>query len=350
MKITRPLTVSLLVAVVFLSACTAGPSNTSWPGLTADQNSAYVANASYVYSIRLSDGTLQWKFPQNAGKGFYATPALTSDGQLIVGGYDNILYSLNSKTGAQNWTFTQATDRWIGGVNASDQTIDAPSSDHILYALDLKGKLIWKYTTGFSLWATPVRDANRVYQPSMDHYLYALNASGGSLVWKTDLGGPAVGEPALSSSGVLYVGTVSKEMLAVDAASGKVLWRMPTTGGVWDKPIFDNGTLYFGDMSGNFYAVDAATGKVKWQINPGGAIIDSPLLTTSAIIFGTESGALVSTDFSGKILWNRQINGKLYTTPVQAGDRILVAISQGTDLVVAMDKNGNQVWSFIPPK
>jgi len=39
---------------------------------------------------------------------FYATPVLTPDGQLIVGGFDKKLYSINPVTGQSTWQFTGA--------------------------------------------------------------------------------------------------------------------------------------------------------------------------------------------------------------------------------------------------
>ncbi len=341
----------MLAAALMLGACAGGVTASSWPGLSADQNNAYVAHNQYVYSVKLGDGTMAWRFPEKAGNGFYATPSLSPDGkEVVVGGFDKVLYSLKTDSGQTNWTFNGSTDRWISGDLVTDAAIYAPSADHNLYALDLSGKKLWTFTTGYSLWAAPAQDSQRLYQSSMDHYLYALNPSTGDQIWKTDLGGAVLGTPAISADGVLYVGTLSNEMLAVNASSGQILWRTPTTGGVWSGPVLQGKNLYFGDLSGTFYGMDT-TGKVTWKIQPGGAITGSSLLLKTGLVFGTESGALVAVDFNGKILWNRPINGKLYTTPVLAGDKILVTpVSTDPALLFAFDQNGNQLWTFTPPK
>jgi outer membrane protein assembly factor BamB len=292
-----------------------------------------------------------WRFPEKAGKGFYATPALTTDGQLIVGGYDNILYSINPQNGTQNWTYTvSGLDRWISGALASGEDIYAPNVNRFLYDLDLHGAVKWKHETTNANWATPAADDTTLYLPSMDHFLYAIDKKNGTQKWKVDLGGAIAGSPTLSKDGVLYAGTMNNEVVAVDAASGQVSWRFPTSGGVWSSPVIQDKVIYFGDLKGTFYGVDTTTRKATVQITPDGPIVSTPLLLKDRIVFVTESGSVQAIDFSGKILWNHTINGKLYTTPVQAGDHILVAVTQGDQLLAALDQNGNQVWSFTPPK
>lgn len=357
MKLSRIALLMLLpIITLILSACSGALTASSWPGVITDQNNAYIAGGPNVFAVKLSDGSLAWKYPPDkAGPGYYAAPALTPDGQLIVGAYDNNLYSLNSQNGTLNWSFTPPKednpDRWVSSPAIIGEAIYAPNANHRLYKLDFKGNLLWKFTTDFSLWAPPADDGTRLYLPSMDHNLYAIDINTARKEWAADLGGALVGTPALSDKGVLFQGTITKEIVAVEAQTGKIVWRFPTEGSVWSTPALDGDKLYVGDMVGNLYALNTVDGSKLWSIKPAGPIIDPPLLTPDkTLVFGTESGALIAVDQSGKILWNHAINGKLYSTPVQAGDRILVPVTQGDTLLVAVDKNGNQSWSFTQPK
>ncbi len=108
--------------------------------------------------------------------------------------------------------------------------------------------------------------------------------------------------------------------------------------------------LFFGDLKGNIYIVDAGTGKQVTQIPGTGSITAAPLVTKDKAIFVNETGTVTALDLAGKQLWNRTINGKLYSTPVLAGDRILVGVTQGDQLLVTFDQQGNQGWSFAVPK
>ncbi len=227
--------------------------------------------------------------------------------------------------------------------------IYAPNADNNLYAVDFSGKLLWTFATGGPLWAAPVSDpgCSCVFIPSMDHHIYSVDAASGQQNWKSeDLGGSVVGTPAYAD-GALYVGTFASEMVAVDAASGKILWRTPTTGWVWGGPRYQDGKLYFGDLTGNIYALDAASGTVDWKTQPDGPISDAPLLTSDGLYFSTQSGSLVAVDLAGAIRWTQPVGGKLHTSPASAGDLILAAPVGTDELLFAYNAAGTQQWPFI---
>lgn len=352
MKNKIPLLTLLLVAAgLILSGCTGGVAATSWPGVSANADMAFLADGQFVYGVRLSDGSQAWRYPEKAEarRTFYATPILTPDGQLLVSGFDNNLVSLNPQGGQTNWSYTTG-NRLIGNPLVDGDLVYVPSADSTLYALDLRGNLKWKFKTGNSLWAQPSADAENLYFTSMDHSMYAVNKATGAKVWSTDLGAASVSTPALSDSGLLFVGTVAKEMLAVDASSGRIAWRTATDGAVWSGPALNSDALFFGDLSGKFYALNQQSGAILWSVQPDAAIVGTPLISGENLVFGTESGSMVAVDFNGNQVWKREIGGKLYTTPLLAGDRYLAAITQGESLLAYVDGNGNQVWGFVPPK
>jgi outer membrane protein assembly factor BamB len=347
---------TILILSAALSACAGGARiASSWPGLSADENTAYLAFNQHVYAVNVANGTEKWRFPAEANNklSFFATPTLTEDGQLLVGGFDHVLYSLDPATGGQKWAYSGATNRYVGGPLTSEKGIFAPNADDNLYALDLTGKALWSFKTGGPNWARPEgdTDCNCLYLPSMDHRLYAVDADTGSLKWKTDdLGGSLVGTPAYSAENVLYAGTFKNEMLALDAENGKIIWRAPTAGWAWAGPILKEGHLYFGDLSGKFYAVDAANGKQLWEVQADGVISESPLVTDDTIYFTTEAGTVYAVDFDGKTKWNKTVGGKLYTTPALAGDTLIVAPVGIDSTLIALDLSGNQKWAFTPAK
>ena len=96
-----------LILAVLLSGCASGMTPSSWPGVTADNENAYIAYANQVYAVQVSNGVELWRYPQDvdAKKLFYAPPVLTDDGQLIISGYDSVLYSINPTNGNENWIF-----------------------------------------------------------------------------------------------------------------------------------------------------------------------------------------------------------------------------------------------------
>ncbi len=363
MKTSRLYLIFLVFLVTaLLSACVGvGPANSSWPGMTVDavNDVVYVANNPHVHKINIKSGAELDKYPETAQKNvvFFAQPALTTDGQLMVGSYDKLLYSLDSQTLDQKWTSNLAGKRYIAGPLVINTNIFAPNEDNSLYVLDQNGTLLWKYATDNSLWATPTTDGKNIYLASMDHKVYAIDALSGNLVWKTDdLGGTLTGGPTLGPNGVLYVGTFGSEMLALNAKDGRILWRTPTLGWVWSAPALDGDKLYFGDLSSTIYALSAANGKILWQKQPDVSdkrvITGTPLVQDGVVYVGTESGSFYALNASdGSQLWTKVYQGKIYTGPQAAGDLILVALtgSRGSFLF-ALTKDGAEKWAFPPPQ
>jgi eukaryotic-like serine/threonine-protein kinase len=345
---------AILLSAGILSACTGAAFNsTSWAGITVNGDSAYVTYNQHVYAINLSNGTEKWRFPQEADNKitFYAAPEMSPDGQLIVGGYNHILYSLDPANGQLNWSFSQAKDRYIGGPLASEAGIFAPSADNNLYALDQNGNLLWIFPASEPLWAKPATDdtCECVFLTSMDHHVYAIDAQSGNQKWKSDdLDGAIVGTPAFSGEGRLFVGTFGNEMIALDTNTGRILWRFKTENWIWSGPTQGDQMVYFGDLSGNLYAINAADGTQQWKIKPNDKIVGIPMVIDDMIVFTTELDTVYAVDKGGNPLWSQAIGGRIYSSPVAAGDLILVAPIDSDALLVALATNGTQRWKFSP--
>jgi outer membrane protein assembly factor BamB len=349
----RLTTVSLVVlAALLLSACATGSSGASWPGLAADANNAYLANGPFVYAVRLSDGAKVWQYPDKSGLPvFDSNPVITSDGQLLVGssGRDYGLISLDLATGQPKWVapFT-ASDHWVAPPLVVHDAIYAPNNNGTLYALELAtGQLRWSLPLGNLLWGTPATNGKLIFITSLDHWLYAVDPAARSVAWKLDLGGSAAGAPAISADGnTLYVGSFAKKVFAVDAASGSIYWTADMKDRVWGTPALDGDSLYAADMSGGIYSLGAPNGKNAWpDINPDGPITASPLVLANGMLVATESGSIYAYDRTGVKIWEASVGGKIYTTPVASGVRILVA-PLSTDFLLAAVQDGKLLWKF----
>ncbi|MBN2677528.1 MAG: PQQ-binding-like beta-propeller repeat protein [Anaerolineaceae bacterium] len=339
---------SILILAGLLTGCTGAAIGTSWPGVGASGDAAYLSNGNLVYAVQLNNGTMLWSYPQEKSRiMYYAPPVFSHDGQVIVGDYSNTLYSINPKSGTTNWKFTQASGRYVGGVLVTDDAIYAPNADFSVYALDLAGGLKWKHTTGQAVWARPAVDGDVVYVNSLDHFTYALDADDGALIWKTDLQGPTVSSP-VPGNGKIFTGMLDNGLVAMDAASGDILWETVTDDGVYGTPVFKDGKLYLADLSGNIYCIDADNGGIDWRIQSGGQIAASLAVIDNGIIFTNGTGLVTAVDFTGTIIWSRTITGELNSDPVVSGDIILIPSFQGDNLLTAFNFSGDQKWSFNP--
>ncbi len=335
---------------MLLSACSGGVLSTSWPGVTANNGQVYLSYQGYVMSVKATDGSLSWKYPADKASAspFYAAPALTGT-ELVVGDYGKTLYALDPASGNQKWIYDKGQGRWVGSPLIAGDVILAPSADANLYAFNTNGQLLWTFKTEQMIWAQPVSDGKLVFQAGMDHKLYGLNLSNGSKVWSTDIGGAAISSPALDN-GVLYVGTLASEMLAIDSQTGKVLWQHASAGTVWGTPLIDGTSLYYGDFSGKAYALSTKDGSPVWAADLAGPVIASAALFNNGLIFVMETGDVQAMTLDGKKSWSHKINGKLYSAPAVVGNLAIVPVTSGDKLLIALDANGNEVWSFVMPK
>ena len=99
-------------------------------------------------------------------------------------------------------------------------------------------------------------------------------------------------------------------------------------------------------------AISAKDGKIVWQKDAGSPIIAGGALLPDGVVFPTEGGSLIAWSFDGqKELWNQTINGKLYTTPVVAGQTLVVAVTgEAINLSRPINLNGQVSWPFVAPK
>ena len=344
----------LLTLALVLGGCATGLTASSWSGVTTDADNAYIAGGPYVYAVNLQTGVEVWRFPAKAATAtpFYATPMLTPDGQLIVGSFDHKLYSLNPQSGAENWRFEQAKDRWIGAVLIASDAIFATNADYKLYALTFTGALKWvaPFQADQAIWGSPVSDGSNVYFGTLGRKVYAVNAQTGKLTWVQTVEGAILGSPVLGPDNTLFVGTYGGVMVSLNTRNGNIMHQEKASSWIWSGPAQDGTNVYVGDANGMFYAFPITDTGQAWTQQFNGAIVGSPLVIDSTIVVGTDSGNVYFMDNTGQNVRPVMVSGKIYASPVVAGTLILVAPTDGNNLLVALDQNGVTKWSFTPAK
>jgi len=359
----------ILLAAALLSGCAGGPvRGATWPGLAADENAAYLADGPYVFAISLRDGKELWRYPAETDGDFvfYSTPVVTPDGLVIVGsaGKNHSLIALdpNDVSTSNNnvnspglaWTFSEARDQWVAPPLVVDDKLFAVNADGFLYVLDLQDgqstkKAVETIELGGRLWAQPTTDGERIFVTSLDPSVSAVDVETYEVLWHEELNGAIPGSAVLGADGMLYVGSLASQLEKFDPATGKHEPVLEAENWIWSTPSLDGDTLYFGDLDGNFYSFNTSTGKSNWPpVKPDGPITASPLIQTDHLLVATESGSLFAINRDGGVLWSEEIGGKIYTTPVAAGDLILVAPLETGFYLAALDQNGRQVWTFAP--
>ena len=86
-----------------------------------------------------------------------------------------------------------------------------------------------------------------------------MNPATGKVIWEDCLQDGEVLAPVSAIPGVVFVGE-GPHMLAIDAASGQVLFNYPTNGNVYAAATISNGVVYIGSNSGTLYTLGLPSG------------------------------------------------------------------------------------------
>jgi len=194
--------------------------------------------------------------------------------------------------------------------NAAETNITASTARHL--------KQKWVHKTKNSVADQPaittVGGNTLVFWGDWSGYMHATNLANNARVWTTFLGQttdascnpPLVGitsSPTVTTiNGTLevIVGGGDDNLYALNAATGKVLWRTPFPGSapsnyIWSSPTIYNGDIYIGSSSlgdcpltqGQTLQFDATTGKLLHQFDSvpvgctGGGVWSTPTIDTA---------------------------------------------------------------------
>ena len=187
----------------------------------------YANTAGMVYALDAASGEVIWSFKSN-GK-LFSTPAV-ADGLVVFGSSDNNVYALDLATGKKRWSF-ECGKSVLGSPSIYGGKVFIGASDNCFRALDLKsGKLLWCYDQikGF-IEAKPFVDKEQVVIGDWANTLYSFNPADGKLQWRWSNGGSRMLSPAatypVKANGKIIFATPERVSYAVDAKTGKQLWR-----------------------------------------------------------------------------------------------------------------------------
>jgi outer membrane protein assembly factor BamB len=150
------------------------------------------------------------------------------------------------------------------------------SYDHFVYALAAAdGRLIWKEDTHGAVVSTPAVAGKRAVIGNRCYDLLGLDLATGKAAWKRYIWMSWVESSATIRDGVAYVGSSDAAALfAVDAQTGKRVWTADVFGWAWGQPAVSKTLVYTGTSSqvgyiakhgGALLALDRASGTVVWR-------------------------------------------------------------------------------------
>ncbi|MGI4720374.1 MAG: outer membrane protein assembly factor BamB [Janthinobacterium lividum] len=110
------------------------------------------------------------------------------------------------------------------------------------------------------------------------------------------------------------------------------------------SPALVGNTVIVAGNGGDIARVEAASGKLMWRIKSGAALSGGVGSDGNLIVVGADKGKLLAFDMDGKELWSAQLSSELLSTPV-VSQGIVVARSLDNRIVGLDAKTGQAKWT-----
>ncbi len=219
--------------------------------------------------------------------------------------------------------------------------------------------------TGRRVLAQPVAAGGRVYAMDAEGAVSAFALQDGQAAWSVAT--RPEDEEASSGGGIAFAGgrvfaaTGYAEAVAIDAASGVIVWRQPLSAPVRGAPTVDGGRLYCITLDNKTYALDIADGSILWTHDSieeqtallGGA---SPAVAQGAVVSAYSSGEIVALKVeNGRELWSDNLTvarradfiaalADVQAAPVVQDGRLYALSNSGRAGAIDM-RSGGRVWN-----
>ena len=337
--------------------------NANWPqpGGMASKSIGHVALGNplaVAWRAKIAGSTLRARL---------ASSPVVDAGRLYAIDTDATVYAFDAANGSKIWTTNVGvskgdgkTSSFGGGVSVNGDTIYATNGVGDVSAINVAdGAVKWKVRPAGPLRGSPTLSNGNVYVMTQDNQVIALKAADGDLQWSQSGSVAAAGvfgvaAPA-AGQGTVIAGFSSGELNAYRYENGRNLWSdalartsittsVATLSDIDADPVIDRGRVFALGQGGRMAAYELVTGQRVWELNIAG--ISTPAVAGEWLFVLTDEAKLLSIARStGKVRWISQLKryGKpqkktkpvTWTGPVLAGNRLIVASSDGSVVAVS---------------
>ena len=287
-----------------------------------------------------------WSSSPGSGDEGYFTEfklALESDA-LYAADAKGRVFAINSRTGATVWK-ADTKARLISGPSVGAAEVLVGTLDGEVIALKrADGHSLWRSAVSSEVLATPATDGERIVARCVDGRIYGLSARDGVRLWSFDRTVPnltlrGLSAPLISGPRVI-TGLDNGHVVSLKLGDGQLLWDQPIavpTGRTELERLTDvdasllegEDALYAMSFGGELVAMDPASGQVMWRRSiksyTGAALLDNLLFVTDA------DGVLWALDArTGAAAWKQDLlQYRRLSAPVAVGQYIAVGDFEG---------------------
>jgi len=272
------------------------------------------------------DGSERTRTLLTTGGPFYSPAAVDSSGRLFIGAVYGCMYALNPDGTVlwQNATMLNTVYFYPKPVISSDGTVIVVGYNGVVYGFDPdNGNIRWQQTIigkrAEYITSPIIAPDDTMYVSSKEGDLFAVTSTGG-VRWSVSLNGIASASPVLSN-GVIYLAS-GLRVVALDAATGAQRFSFPTDGTLIGSPLIapDGGIL--AASATTLYSI-TTSGALHWKSTLSGKVFTYPPVVSpdDALIYistATSKGKNIA-----YVNGFKRTNGAQAWTPFQTADLIV---------------------------
>lgn len=212
---------------------------------------------------------------------------------------------------------------------------------------------LWRYTGRPLMEFPPIFVGGKLYFVDNSGFARALDADTGRLLWKRRVGRLNASSPAYARHRLYIVNLVPGHVLKLDARTGKTIWKRELPGRAESSPLVVGRSVYFGCECGELYALSTVNGNVRWATSLGGEVKSAPAYYRGTLYVGDYGGYMNAVDAeSGELKWQSGSlgpgfggSGAFYSTPAVAFGRVYAGNNDAR--VYSYDaRDGTLAWSY----
>lgn len=217
-----------------------------------------------VHALDLVAGEEVWRHPaEGEGLGTITATLAYDEGVLYVGTEEGYLHLLEAETGEERCNFFASADIVAGPV-VDDGAVYVPTRGNTIFVRpagacngSVPGRLPL-YGTETPVEVPPAIFGDVMYLPS-GQFLYAIDLGDNSHLWAPSTVNldDVISAPPVVAEGVVYVGTRSGLVRAVDGETGETLWEWRVGNFVRASPVVVDGAVFVAGGDGVVYALGA---------------------------------------------------------------------------------------------
>lgn len=316
--------------------------------------------------------------PALSGQGVVLPEAWTNQFWPQAGGYPN--HAMGHLTLPAKLQKAWSSSIGAGGDRRTPLTAQPVVAEGLVFTLDTEGQVTaFDLSSGKKKWRQSVvprgeedtgavggglaHALGKLFVTSGYKYLVAINPATGSMLWKTSIPSPARAAPTVMDDRV-YLITLDNRMMVFSASDGTPSWSYAGVSETTNllgsaAPAADQSIVVLPLSSGQIFGLRPENGQIAWEDNLSAVrrsgslssiadIRGLPVIDQGVVYAASYSGRMVAIDqVTGERLWQRELGSA--ETPWAAGDTIFVVTSE--QQLTALTRNGGEIrWVMQLPK